>query len=184
MSSRQKLTFVFIVLAVAAIWQLGMAGWIHTKAIAAQILLDRAWQQKIELVDGMDHPGIRTAWARNKIESLLEQHHDSTTAEQRDELKNQIVQTSIKHHLVSRFASLVAVDVTAVNSSGHLHSEKLKNNLPHGWKQGRSPSPTGQQMLMAQLNLPQTATTASLHLIIASMLFSLAMVFYLIRKAL
>lgn len=145
---------------------------------------ESSWQQKIELVDGMDHPGIRTAWARNKIESLLEQHHDSTTAEQRDELKNQIVQTSIDHHLVSRFASLVAVDVTAVNSSGHLHSEKLKNNLPHGWKPGQSPPPARQQMLMAQLNLPQTATTASLHMIIASMLFSLAMVFYLIRKAL
>jgi len=145
---------------------------------------ESSWQQKIELVDGMDHPGIRTAWARNKIESLLEQHHDSTTAEQRDELKNQIVQTSIDHHLVSRFASLVAVDVTAVNSSGQLHSEKLKNNRPHGWKPDRSLSPAGHQMLMAQLNLPQTATTASLHLIIASMLFSLAMVFYLIRKAL
>ena len=59
MSSRQKLTFVFIVLAVAAIWQLGMAGWIHTKAIAAQILLDRAWQQTL-----IDHKQTRPwPWA-------------------------------------------------------------------------------------------------------------------------
>jgi Ca-activated chloride channel family protein len=145
---------------------------------------ESSWQQEVELLDGINHPGISTAWARNKIESLLEQHHDSTTAEQRDELKNQIVQTSIDHHLVSRFTSLVAVDITAVNSSGHLHSEKLKNNLPHGWKQGRSPSPTGQQMLMAQLNLPQTATTAALHMIIAAMLFALAMVFNSLRKLL
>ena len=47
MSSRQKLTFVFIILAVAALWQLGLAGWIHTKAIAAQILLDHAWQKTL-----------------------------------------------------------------------------------------------------------------------------------------
>jgi len=145
---------------------------------------ESSWQQKIELVDGMDHPGIRTAWARNKIESLLEQHHDSTTVEQRDELKNQVVQTSIDHHLVSRFTSLVAVDVTPVNSSGHLHSEKLKNNLPHGWKPGQSPPPARHQMLMAQLNLPQTATTASLHMLIASMLFALAMMIYQWRKLL
>ena len=145
---------------------------------------ESSWQQKIELVDGMDHPGISTAWARNKIESLLEQHHDSTTAEQRDELKNQVVQTSIDHHLVSRFASLVAVDITAVNSSGHLHSEKLKNNLPHGWKPGQSPAPASHQILMAQLNLPQTATTASLHMLIASMLFALAMMLYQWRKLL
>ena len=144
---------------------------------------ESSWQQKIELVDGMDHPGISTAWARNKIESLLEQHHDSTTAEQRNELKNQIVQTSIDHHLVSRFASLVAVDVTPVNSSGLLYSEKLKTNLPHGWKTGHNKQPATQQMLMAQLNLPQTSTAASLHLIIASMLFALAMVCYLLRKS-
>ena len=145
---------------------------------------ESSWQQKIDLVDGIDHPGISTAWARNKIESLLEQHHDSTTLEQRDELKNQIVQTSIDHHLVSRFASLVAVDVTAVNSSGHLHSEKLKNNLPHGWKPGQSPAPARHHILMAQLNLPQTATTASLHMLIASMLFALAMMLYQWRKLL
>jgi sortase A len=29
------------------LWQFGLAGWIHTKAHAAQILLDRAWQQTL-----------------------------------------------------------------------------------------------------------------------------------------
>ena len=47
MSSYKKLTFIFIILAAAALWQFGMAGWIHTKAYAAQILLDRAWQQTL-----------------------------------------------------------------------------------------------------------------------------------------
>ena len=47
MSTAHKLTFVYIVLAVAAAWQLGMAGWIHAKAAAAQILLERAWQQTL-----------------------------------------------------------------------------------------------------------------------------------------
>lgn len=59
MSSRQKLTFVFIILAAATLWQLGLAGWIHTKAIAAQILLDRAWQQTL-----VDHKQTRPwPWA-------------------------------------------------------------------------------------------------------------------------
>lgn len=47
MSSEHKLTFVFVVLAAAALWQLGLAGWIHAKALAAQVLLDRAWQQTL-----------------------------------------------------------------------------------------------------------------------------------------
>lgn len=47
MNTQHRLTFVFVLLASAAIWQLGLAGWIHTKAVAAQILLDRAWQQTL-----------------------------------------------------------------------------------------------------------------------------------------
>ena len=145
---------------------------------------ESSWQQTVKLQDGKNHSGIHTAWARNKIASLLEQHHDADTEENRIELKQQIVQTSIDHHLVSRFTSLVAVDVTPVNSSGLLHSEKLKTNLPQGWMLGQNLQPARQQILMAQIHLPQTATSASLHLIIAFMLFSLAMVFYLIRKML
>ena len=47
MTTRYKLTFVFIMLMTAAAWQLGLAGWIHAKAVLAQILLDRAWQQTL-----------------------------------------------------------------------------------------------------------------------------------------
>ena len=83
---------------------------------------------------------------------------------------------------MSRFTSLVAVDVTPANNSGLLISEKLKTSLPHGWKPGKYNQPARQQVLMAQLNLPQTATTSSMHMIIASMLFALAMVFHLWRK--
>ena len=45
MNLQVRLTFVFIILASTASWQLGIAGWIHAKAIAAQILLESAWQQ-------------------------------------------------------------------------------------------------------------------------------------------
>ena len=47
MSNHHKLTFIFIILAVAAVWQMGLAGWIHAKAYTAQILLDKAWQQTL-----------------------------------------------------------------------------------------------------------------------------------------
>ena len=47
MNIQYKLTFVLIILTAAALWQFGLAGWIHAKAIAAQILLDRAWQQTL-----------------------------------------------------------------------------------------------------------------------------------------
>ncbi len=142
-----------------------------------------SWQQEVKLSSGSNHhAGIKTAWARNKISTLMEQHHDASNKQDRDAIKNSIITTSIDHHLVSRFTSLVAVDVTPVNSSGLLHSEKLKTNLPHGWKLGQPGQSTTPGLLMAQLNLPQTATSAALHLMIALMLFALAMVCYLWRQ--
>ena len=145
---------------------------------------ETVWQQTIKLPVRIHHPGIRTSWARSKIASLLEQQHNAKTEYEREQLKNQIVQSSIDHHLVSRYTSLVAVDITPVNSSGLLYSETLKTNLPHGWKPGPGSQPASQPILTAQLNLPQTATNASMRIMIASMLLALAMVFYLWRKML
>lgn len=142
------------------------------------------WQQDIALDDSTSHRGISTAWAREKIATLMEKHHDSDSKSRREQLEHEIVGLSLDHHLVSRFTSLVAVDVTPVNSSGLLVSEKLQTSLPHGWAQRPANQPTGQQMLLAQLNLPQTATGAALHSMIGLMLFALAMACYLWRKLL
>lgn len=142
------------------------------------------WQQEVRLDHKSSHPGISTAWAREKITTLMEEHHDADSKSLRESLKNEIVRLSLDHHLVSRFTSLVAVDTTPVNSSGLLYSEKLKTSLPHGWDPARRPLPTGQQVLLAQLALPQTATRAAQHGLIALMLFALAMVFYFWKKLL
>ena len=142
------------------------------------------WQQDVRLEHKSSHPGISPAWAREKITTLMEAHHDADSQSLRESLKNQIVRLSIDHHLVSRFTSLVAVDVTPVNSSGLLYSDKLKTSLPHGWDPARGSGPAGQQVMLAQLALPQTATGAALHSLIALMLFALAMVFHFWRKLL
>jgi Ca-activated chloride channel family protein len=142
------------------------------------------WRQDVRLEHKSSHPGISTAWAREKVTTLMERHHDADSKSRRESLKNEIVRLSLDHHLVSRFTSLVAVDTTPVNSSGLLYSEKLKTSLPHGWDPARRPLPTGQQVLLAQLALPQTATGAAQHGLTALMLFALAMVFYFWRKLL
>ena len=145
---------------------------------------ESAWQQTVAIDNDIDHAGIHAAWARKKIAALMEQLRDAGTGRARDALKQHILQLSLDHHLVSRFASLVAVDVTPVNSSGSLHSETIKTRLPHGWKNDRRDRPVVQPMLLAQLHLPQTATMASIHAMTAGMLFALAMVFYTWRKLL
>jgi Ca-activated chloride channel family protein len=46
------------------------------------------------------------------------------------------VDIALKHHLVSRHTSLVAIDVTPARPDGEpLDSQALSVNLPHGWSQ-------------------------------------------------
>ena len=102
-------------------------------------------------------------WAREKIEALMTQYQQTSHEPVRLRLKQAVTDTAIRHHLVSRFTSLVAVDVTPVNANGLLYRQKMKNNLPHGWSQA-----SGGQTIM----LAQTAAGWRLHLLMAAVFFT------------
>jgi len=121
------------------------------------------WQHNLDLKQGEDNSGIKTAWAREKIASLIELSHDADNGVLKDVFKKEIIDVSKSHHLVSLHTSLVAVDVTPVNQGGMLYQERLKSNLPHGWSAAK---PSKQRML-AQIHLPQTATDLRLNFILA-----------------
>jgi Ca-activated chloride channel family protein len=130
------------------------------------------WQTSASIKE-VSQSGIRVAWAREKIASLMNQHHESITDNERERVRQQVIDTALQHHLVSRFTSLVAVDVTPANDSGMLYREHLKNNLPHGWKNSSAakelmPAP---EMILASLQLPQTASSSRLNLLLAIVLF-------------
>ncbi len=123
--------------------------------------------QSSTIQNSTSQSGIRIAWAREKIASLMGLHHESLVNTnlsdfEREAIQQEITDTALEHHLVSRFTSLVAVDVTPVNIEGLLLRQRMKNNLPHGWK--RSSSSNG-------LMLAQTATGSTLNLILAFLLF-------------
>lgn len=60
--------------------------------------------------------------------------HESSAENVREAIKQEVTSTALHHHLVSRYTSLVAVDVTPVNVTELLYQQRMKNNLPHGWK--------------------------------------------------
>ncbi len=91
------------------------------------------------------------------------------TKQKRREIQNEITQTALKHGLVSKYTSMVAVDVTASNNQGMLYKERLKNNLPHGWK-----SPNQSTGIM----LAQTASNSRLNLLLAMLLLLSGFIFY------
>ncbi len=91
------------------------------------------WQTNVELSSSKQY-GIRVAWAREKISSLMSLRHESSAENVREAIKQEVTSTALHHHLVSRYTSLVAVDVTPVNVTELLYQQRMKNNLPHGWK--------------------------------------------------
>ncbi|MBE9568438.1 MAG: marine proteobacterial sortase target protein [Proteobacteria bacterium] len=145
----------------------------HSSITAAQLLQGKTSAENMSRDGSRD--GIRVAWAREKVASLMSLRHESTADNVRDAIKQEITSTALQHHLVSRFTSLVAVDVTPVNISELLYQQRMKNNLPHGWK--RANAGNGNTM-MAQMRLAQTATGSELKLLLGLLFFIAALSLY------
>lgn len=111
----------------------------------------RPWTTTLALQGGAPHAGIATAWARARLATL-----DDRLGDDRDgSVRRVMTELALAHHLVSRFTSLVAVDVTPVRPDGAtLEGGALPLAMPAGWNY---------QKVFGQL--PQTATPAALHLI-------------------
>ena len=67
--------------------------------------------------------GLDILWARRKIDRLTDIHNNAYTSRVENLSKKDIIGLALEYHLVSRFTSLVAVDVTPVRPE----SEQLIN---------------------------------------------------------
>ncbi len=133
---------------------------IHQINVTAD-MANRKWQMALKVSKTEKNNDIAVLWARNKINALMDSIHEG---ENKKAVKKQIVNVALKHHLVSKFTSLVAVDVTP---SRPLHEaikqHAFKTNLPKG-------------MIYKKVfgSLPQTATTSELNLITGLILLLIA----------
>ncbi len=90
-----------------------------------------------------------------------------------ESIKQTIIETALEHHLVSRYTSLVAVDVTPVRPKDQeLDSHAIPTHLPKGWDHNKV---FGQQF-------PATATDARMNFIIGLFLLLLATLVHLTRR--
>jgi len=89
------------------------------------------WAISFALAGGSRHSGIDRLFARRKIEALT----DSLSGEgQAEQVRKDIVELGLAHHLVTRHTSLVAVEKVASRPQGKsLTSSALPTNLPEGW---------------------------------------------------
>ena len=123
------------------------------------------WSSSLKLDGGQSREGISSLWARKKIAALMQQKHDAEF----ESIKQTIIKTALKHHLVSKYTSLVAVDVTPVRpKEEQLDSHAIPTHLPAGWDHNKV---FGQKF-------PATATDARVNFLIGLILMLFSAVFY------
>ena len=125
----------------------------------------KAWTANLPLDTGTDEPGIAVLWARDKIEALMDAKRNGASA---DQIKRDVIDVALTHHLVSAYTSLVAVDVTPTAPAGVVAQKSaLPTNLPDGLAHD------------AIFGVPQTATPAPLLTVAGALVLLLALGVYL-----
>jgi Ca-activated chloride channel family protein len=109
--------------------------------------------------------GVGALWARAKIAALMDELRlgaDEAT------IRPAVVKVALEHHLVSRYTSLVAVDVTPTAPGGEKRQALVKASAPHGMVAGQ---------------LPQTDTESTLQIVLGLLALAAAGVVALIGRA-
>lgn len=90
--------------------------------------------------------GIAVEWARRKIQYFTDKAN-RTSEGVKARYQQSATDLALQHHQLSRYTSLVAVDVTPERTQEALLRQKLKSNLPKGWQ---SKNPDGAKLYLAQ----------------------------------
>jgi len=152
---------------------------------------------RLSLSGGRQHDGISKLWARRKIAGLMDSIHEGAAM---DKVSKEVADLGVLHQLVTRWSSLVAVDVTPTRPvDTELDRRSVQSLLPKGWDwrkifgdvppspdragsktNGTTPPPVpqaaiGQRMASAQIGrLPQGGTPSALLFLLGTSLLSAA----------
>lgn len=90
------------------------------------------WVKDFDLENASTGTGISKLWAREKIDHLESSVYWGVSS---DEVRKEAIDVALKHELVTRYTSLVAVDETSARGPGeNLFSKNMPTNLPFGWE--------------------------------------------------
>lgn len=126
------------------------------------------WKTSIALKDREPRDGLSVYWARQKIASLMDQQRHG---QDESALRQAILDVALSHHLVSKYTSLVAVDVTPVRPTDKiLQTHAMNTNLPEG------------QDYQAIFGLPSTATSGKQQFLIGLFTLVVAAMLWRVRR--
>jgi Ca-activated chloride channel family protein len=146
-------------------------GTIHGELVATGVTANEAWETRTALSIGAARAGVNRLWARRKIAWLMDQRSRGIPE---DTVRREVIELALAHRLVSRYTSLVAVDVTPTRPVDQkLHSLAVPTNLPAGWEHGKVFG-----------TLPKGGTASRMHLLVALIAVTLGLSGLVLRSVL
>jgi Ca-activated chloride channel family protein len=122
-------------------------------------LAGQQWQRTLLSGSSIPDSGLATLWARKKIDGLLD---SMVTGADESNIKPEVIKLALKHDLLTRYTSFVAVDKSPVRAKQEGVTDKQIPNL----------MPKGNAMA---LSFPLTATTASLSFYLGLLFLSVSL---------
>jgi len=130
--------------------------------VVSGLRADTPWEVEVPLEIGKVRAGVNRLWARRKIADLMDMRVRGVPE---SEVRPQVVEVALTHHLVSKYTSLVAVDVTPTRPEwAGLRTGAVPTNLPVGWQHSKVIG-----------SLPQGGTAGRMHLLIALLVLAAGM---------
>jgi len=144
------------------------AGTLQGNVLISGTRAGQPWQAVLPMQDGATEAGVAVLWARAKIDALMDARRRGPP-ESEPEIRNAVLDVALTHHLVSKYTSLVAVDVTPTRPAG---IDTLKSAVPGNVPEG----------LTGFDQLPRTATPAALSLVMGTLLLLAAALAECLRR--
>ena len=129
----------------------------------------QSWSLPLSMKQATARGGLSVYWARQKISALMDEAFTGTAEET---VRKGVLDVALAHHLVSKYTSLVAVDVTPVRPTGKSEA---------GQTQGTKPQEGQESASMA--GLPKTGTNGQIRLIVGLLLIVTAAILWRVQRA-
>lgn len=131
----------------------------------------KEWEVSVPIEAGTTRAGVNRLWARRRIADLMDRRARGIEEEI---VREQVLEVALAHHLVSKYTSLVAVDLTPSRPAGaDLKSGAVRTNLPAGW-----------QIDKVMGHLPVGGTAGRLRVLMALVAITIGLVGYGLRRVL
>lgn len=157
-------------LIINARWPLGKVTSESANVTISGQLNNQQFQQHLTITKAKSQSGVATWWARQKIKQLTFNLHNTADDAERESLQHHLTDFAIKHHLLSKYTSFIAVEKTPSRVlEQRLKTKAIANAMPKGTTQA--------------IPIANTATSANLQLQVGLLMLLLTLLLMAINSA-